>query len=243
MTSLFFVRYPETPFLIPGRGKATIGRADNNTIVLSELRVSRHHAQIEWQDSQKNFIFFDMGSANGTFLNGKRLPPLTTNLIHDWDKIRIASTVFTVRFVDDPSVIQNEFKELRRRAHREMTEVVDMSEMTAGGQPAFSGDLEHLCPIEIFQMLEIGRKTGLLTMKSEFGEGSYMIQKGRIISARLGDIHGEKAVFEALKSSHGPFAFSPQADIPDISQITAPTTSLLMEGCRLLDEASSTLRT
>jgi hypothetical protein len=123
-----------------------------------------------------------------------------------------------------------------------MTEVIDMAEFAAGSQPAFSGDLEHLCPIEIFQMLEIGRKTGMLTMKTEFGEACYVIQKGRIISAKLGEIHGEKAVFEALKSSHGPFAFSQEVDIPDKLQITAATTSLLMEGCRLLDEASAASR-
>jgi pSer/pThr/pTyr-binding forkhead associated (FHA) protein len=240
MGNLFFVHYPELPVLIPGKGKGTIGRADNNTIVLTEPRVSRHHAQVEWQDEQKSFIFFDLGSANGTSLNGKRLLSLKPHTINDWDKIRIASTVFTVRFVDDPFVIQNEFKELRRRVHREMTEVVDVSEVEAvTRRAAISGDLEHLCTIELFQMLETGRKTGMLTMKTDIGEGSYVIQKGRIISGKFGDLHGDKAVFEALKASHGPFAFDPHSDIPESRQITLTTTSLLMEGCRLLDEAGS----
>jgi hypothetical protein len=244
MANLFLVRYPESPVYIPGKGKATIGRAETNTIVLTEPRVSRHHAQIEWQDSQKNFIFFDMGSANGTYLNAIKLPPLIPQSIRDWDKIRISSTVFTVRFIDDPAIIQNEFKALRRRVQREMTEVIDRSDIfSEQQQPVFSGDLEHLCPIELFQMLETGRKTGMLTVKADIGEGSYAIQAGRIISARLGDIHGEKAVFEVLKASHGSFAFSPQSDLPKLSQITAQTTTLLMEGCRLLDEASGPLHT
>ena len=243
MANLFMVHYPESPVLVPAKGKATIGRADNNTIVLTEPRVSRYHAQIEWQDAQNNFIFFDLGSANGTFLNAQKLPPLIPHQIHDWDKIRIASTVFTVRFVDDQSVIQNEFKALRRRAHREMTEVIDMASLRAEkAQPAFSGDLEHLCPIELFQMLETGRKTGMLSMKTDIREGTYAVLSGKIISAKFNDIHGEKAVFEALKASRGPFAFSSQADIPESKQITKEITSLLMEGCRLLDEASGPLK-
>jgi FHA domain/Domain of unknown function (DUF4388) len=242
MANLFMVHYPESPVLIPAKGKATIGRADNNTIVLTEPRVSRHHAQIEWQEAERNFIFFDLGSANGTFLNAQKLTPLIPRRIRDWDKIRIASSVFTVRFVDDPSLIQNEFKELRRRVHREMTEVIDMSSIKAEkAQPAFSGDLEHLCTIELFQMLETGRKTGMLSMKTDIGEGVYSILSGKIISAKFNALHGEKAVFEALKASRGPFAFTSQSDIPETRQITREITSLLMEGCRLLDEANGPL--
>jgi Domain of unknown function (DUF4388)/FHA domain len=243
MANLFMVHYPESPVLIPAKGKATIGRADNNSIVITEPRVSRHHAQVEWQDSGNCFIFFDLGSANGTFLNAQKLTPLIPHQLHDWDKIRVASAVFTVRFVDDPSVIQNEFKELRRRVHREMTEVIDMESIKAEkAQPAFSGDLEHLCPIELFQMIEIGRKTGMLTMKTDIGDGEYSILAGRIVTAKFNEVHGEKAVFEALKSSHGPFAFTPQTDIPDKLQKSLNITSLLMEGCRILDEASGSPR-
>ena len=50
--------------------------------------------------------------------------------------------------------------------------------------------------------------------------------------------NAEEAVYEVLNYNEGTFAFDPQ----DISfkkpEITASITSLLMEGCRLLDEAS-----
>jgi hypothetical protein len=239
MANLFMVHYPESPVLIPSNGKATIGRADNNAIVLTEPRVSRHHAQVEWQDFQKNFIFFDLGSANGTYLNSQKLPPLIPQPMHDWDKIRIASTVFTVRFVDDPSVIMNEFKHLRRRVHREITEVIDIEKIkNEKAQPAFSGELEHLGAIELFQMLETGKKTGMLNMKTDVGDGAFSIVAGRIFLAKFNELHGEKAVFEALKSSHGPFEFTPQTDTSYIPQNTLEITPLLMEGCRILDEAS-----
>jgi pSer/pThr/pTyr-binding forkhead associated (FHA) protein len=243
MVNLFMVHYPESPVLIPAKGKATIGRADNNTIVLSEPRVSRHHAQIEWQDSENDFIFFDLGSANGTYLNSSKLPPLIPNKIQDWDKIRIASAVFTVRFVEDPSMIQNEFKELRRRVHREMTEVIDLASLKEEKpSPAFQGDLQHLHTIELFQMIEIGRKTGVLTIKTDLGEGNYSIQAGRIANATFNGLSGEKAVFEALKANHGPFAFTPMFDLPDQPQKSLNITSLLMEGCRILDEAGGSVK-
>lgn len=46
----------------------TIGRAANNSICVPHQHVSRQHVTIEYQDGM--FILRDLGSANGTFLNG-----------------------------------------------------------------------------------------------------------------------------------------------------------------------------
>jgi len=43
----------------------TIGRGEDNIIVLPDERVSNHHARIEYEDG---FIFHDLDSSNGTFL-------------------------------------------------------------------------------------------------------------------------------------------------------------------------------
>ena len=50
-----------------------IGRAQGNDVTLSNpLRlVSRHHAEIRWEDGR--FWLVDLGSANGTWLDGHRL--------------------------------------------------------------------------------------------------------------------------------------------------------------------------
>jgi len=54
-------------------GVSTIGRAQGNDIVLNDGSMSRRHAELHWDGHQ--CVLTDLGSTNGTFLGGKRLPP------------------------------------------------------------------------------------------------------------------------------------------------------------------------
>ncbi len=243
MDNLFIVRYPEAPVRVPEKGKISIGRADNNTIVIAEPRVSRLHAQIEWREFLKHYVLIDLGSSNGTFLNNRKMTSLNETPLNDRDKIRIASSVLTIRFADDVAVINSEFIQLRQRIHCQVTEIIDIKDLkkmslhTPEGTVAISGDLKHLCPIELFQLLETGCKTGLLNLKTAMGQGNFHVLKGKIVTARFNNLQGEKAVFETLKCSSGPFEFMPLSDVKEKHQIACSTTALLMEGCKLLDEA------
>lgn len=49
----------------------TIGRIEENEIVIKNLAVSRHHAKIYNKDGK--VVMKDLGSANGTFVNGIRV--------------------------------------------------------------------------------------------------------------------------------------------------------------------------
>ncbi len=54
------------------RGEVTtIGRAVDNDIVVTSRRVSREHARVEREGRRR--VLTDLGSTNGTFLNGERL--------------------------------------------------------------------------------------------------------------------------------------------------------------------------
>ena len=50
----------------------SIGRSDDNDVVLNHSSISRRHATIE-KKSQEEFIILDQNSTNGTYINGKRL--------------------------------------------------------------------------------------------------------------------------------------------------------------------------
>jgi pSer/pThr/pTyr-binding forkhead associated (FHA) protein len=49
----------------------TIGRNIENDLVLNDLAVSRHHAEIRYEDSQ--FLLIDLGSMGGTYLNNHKV--------------------------------------------------------------------------------------------------------------------------------------------------------------------------
>lgn len=49
----------------------TIGRSANNAIVINDAEISRRHAQLTPQGG--SFVIEDLGSTNGTFVNGVRL--------------------------------------------------------------------------------------------------------------------------------------------------------------------------
>jgi hypothetical protein len=71
-------RLPEAFLLVDGsryvpldRPVINVGRRRDNTIVLDDPRVSRHHAQLRFR--QGAFVVYDLGSSGGTYVNGARV--------------------------------------------------------------------------------------------------------------------------------------------------------------------------
>lgn len=55
------------------RRQSTIGRSETCDLTLHVSSVSSHHAVVRWNGSY--WVVGDLGSRNGTYLNGERLPP------------------------------------------------------------------------------------------------------------------------------------------------------------------------
>ena len=55
----------------------TIGRGLSNDIILEDTRVSRHHAQLRYRS--RRFWVADVGSTNGTFVNGEAIEERSLN--------------------------------------------------------------------------------------------------------------------------------------------------------------------
>jgi adenylate cyclase len=69
----------------------TIGRSKTNDLVLPDPKVSRNHSLLRCLGEDKYYLV-DMGSANGTFLNGKRV--IVPVLLKSDDVIQIGSNFF-----------------------------------------------------------------------------------------------------------------------------------------------------
>ena len=79
MAKLFFVGLDgtEKSYRLQTHRPFTVGRDPGNDIILRDPKVSRHHAEIVFE--RGFFVLHDLASANGTFVNTKRVrvAPLT----------------------------------------------------------------------------------------------------------------------------------------------------------------------
>ena len=72
----------------------SLGRTEDNQIQIARPGVSRHHAVIEFTPG--GFSLKDLGSQNGTFLNGDRV---TTHALTDGDRILIGDAQLVFRLL------------------------------------------------------------------------------------------------------------------------------------------------
>lgn len=70
----------------------TIGRETSGDVVVSDDEASRQHARLRFENGK--FILFDLGSANGTQVNGEEIQK---TLLEDGDIVRIGETELTFK--------------------------------------------------------------------------------------------------------------------------------------------------
>ncbi|MEV5982335.1 FHA domain-containing protein [Streptomyces sp. NPDC052114] len=73
--------------------KMRIGRALENELVVSDLQVSRHHAEFTATPDGR-FEIHDLGSHNGTYVNGQPIPKSSTVLIGPNDIVGVGHSTF-----------------------------------------------------------------------------------------------------------------------------------------------------
>ena len=85
--------YPDRSVTLQ-EGASRLGRAEDNELVLSDVGVSRRHAQVYW--SRTECLIEDLGSGNGTYYQGHRIQ---SQPLHDGDELVIDPFVvhFSIR--------------------------------------------------------------------------------------------------------------------------------------------------
>lgn len=76
-----------------GPTSVTLGRTPDNQIVVNDGKASSQHAEI--RPSGQGYTITDLGSTNGTFVNGQRLDRNMPRMLMSGDTIRIGDTTYT----------------------------------------------------------------------------------------------------------------------------------------------------
>jgi anti-anti-sigma factor len=101
----------------------TIGRARDNTIAIANPAVSRYHARI--QSGADGYVLTDLGSLNGTYVNGERVKHV---LLSENDRIEIGGFAIVFSEADVMPVVSrtNEFRPESQDAHAEGKDTREM---------------------------------------------------------------------------------------------------------------------
>jgi len=82
-----------------------LGRGEDNTIMVNSARVSRNHARVEW--NMDRFAVRDLGSINGTYVNGQKVEQHRPCALQDGDEIRLESFVLHYYLITLPKLTQD----------------------------------------------------------------------------------------------------------------------------------------
>jgi hypothetical protein len=83
-----------------GRDVVTIGRQEDNVIILADPRVSAHHATLSRQAETGACILEDLDSTGGTFVNGVRIEK--PQILGHGDVIRMGNTIMDLKQESSP---------------------------------------------------------------------------------------------------------------------------------------------
>ena len=98
-------RRPAARMPLPAKA-LRIGRIPDNDLVLSDLNASRHHAELR-KSPTGSYEIVDLGSHNGTFVNGRRV---SSQVLTEQDLVSIGNSTFRLKdgelrqFVDEGNI-------------------------------------------------------------------------------------------------------------------------------------------
>jgi hypothetical protein len=219
---------PLAPVRVERGSEVILGRSAECQLQLPAAGASRRHASVGWRDGA--VVLRDLGSTNGTYLNGQRVSQETA--LRSGDRIRIGGLEILYCCVEAGTAVSN-------ATGASSSTVVSFWPGT-GTSPAeaLRGDLQKVPLFAVLQMLEMGRQNGCLAVETSGGEGFLWLDQGRIVHAEGAKKSGLDAALAIAQANAGRFDFAPGSPSPDRT-LNASVTEVILEATRLLDEESA----
>ena len=222
-------KYQGGEFPLEEEREIIVGRSSDLDMVLVEEMVSRRHARIQLVGGSVNID--DLGSTNGTFVNGERV---THAELQEGDRVLIGSNILKVVATD---------------ASAPAGAPMDAVHMSRGGprgtatDARMSGNLEEIPLPDLLQLFGSSRKTGTLTVTSEDKVGRIHLRGGLIHFVEAETDTGEslplsglKIIYRMLSWERGLFELTPEDPRKFDPPLDLNVQEVLMEGFRQKDE-------
>ncbi|WP_058865855.1 FHA domain-containing protein [Chloracidobacterium thermophilum] len=195
-----------------------IGRSPLATVPLvNDAVASREHAKVildleSSEADRKRYFLMDLGSTNGTFLNGRRLAAQERCLLSDGDRFTIGSHTFV--FV------------LPLRS----------------GSKFLTGDLSRISVFDVIQVVEANRLTATFTVRATQGQSGWLgFNEGLIVTCEVGHLRGLEAFRRFVGFTEGFFEVERSTKPFPVTITAGSNTSLTLDILRELDEANAGL--
>jgi hypothetical protein len=222
-------RYQGATLALDPRRALVLGRGPGVDLKLTDDAVSRRHARFSIDGDA--FVVEDLGSTNGTYLNGARVSRARLAL---GDRVLVGGSM------------------LRVVAREAGVPVATAAEVSARQEPAaaaaagrkssaLQGRIEDIPLVDVMQLCATTRKSGTLVVQDGRRVIEVSLVKGHVVGASLDgrrELPAEKCFYRVLSWRKGQFELKNDdpASAEEPPRSAASVEALLLEGMRQLDE-------
>ncbi len=247
--------------LIADRGGALAGGADRQVLLVGGERISRALVQGLTRVGCQPVVTEELADAQtmaerrapGAIILDREVFPSQVERFTRVAKLDTDSLFFVLTDSTDPSLVLNlldigvddvfvpphDFELMSARVNRAIRSRAKHRPGGRGGAGQFSATFEVFSFLDLVQALGQGRKTVRIELSRGTGdeEAEIFMENGRLSHATCGSHSGPEAVYRVIAwEDQGEFTVHTETELPD-PNIRSSNESILMEGCRILDES------
>ncbi|MDR0965036.1 MAG: FHA domain-containing protein [Myxococcales bacterium] len=247
MFSLKFIsgKYQGGEFPLVSGKQLIIGRAPELELALIEDMVSRKHAKLTVTDDGR-ITLEDLGSSNGTFVNGEQITkPMR---LKEGDRVLIGTSI--LKLVQQGSAQELPFEAAVQenasgrssvgRANASLDAMAKVAAQRSTRLTSMTGRIEELAIADLLQLFGTSRKNGVLLIKRDGGmEGRIYLREGKVHYAVIDDRHDLgplKSFRRMVRWSQGQFELLPPELSNFANELDEATDALLLNAHHELDE-------
>lgn len=204
------------------RGQGYIlGRGRECDVVVEDLACSRRHSLITLPEGTELAFCEDLGSRNGTHVNGERIDSKTP--IRQGSRIRIGATIFLFNFFD--ASIDGEVTDTGTMAYDPPVAGVDVD----------GGELAQYGLVELLKLLMHSKRDMSLHVALPDDNAQVELRRGEVVAAACGGLTGFNALVKLGRAHNGIFWVVKTDDEVD-RNVQERSSHLLVELSRCLGQ-------